>query len=207
MTTTSASRRARSGSAAPAPTGTGAARSPYGRVGTATPAPTSVGVPAPVRARVLAGLIDLAAGTAVSGMIAALVRLVADVGWVAALLLAIVIVLTVREVVLGRTGWSPGGRALGVRLVSERTGRPAGLALFLHADLTFICVVPTLGIGAIVLMHTAAKDPQGRGWHDQLTGVRLIQQRTCRVSQPTADTPRTRAPPAPAGAVRSPTAA
>ncbi|NDR53580.1 RDD family protein [Actinomyces sp. 565] len=189
MTTTSASRRARSGSAAPAPPGTGATRSPYGRVGTATPAPTRAGAPAPVRARVLAGLIDLAAGAAMSGLIAALVRLVAGVGWVAALLLAVVIVLAVRELVLGRTGWSLGGRALGVQLVSERTGRPAGLALFLHADLTFICVVPTLGLGAIVLMRTAAADPQGRGWHDQLTGVRLIQQRTSRAPQPTAATP------------------
>ncbi|WP_136193588.1 RDD family protein [Actinomyces procaprae] len=180
MTATSASRCTSGGpTSLPTPTDGAAAKATYGSVGTVPSAPGAMMVsPAPVRARVIAGLIDLAGGAVVCGMLGALLNRLSGLNWIGALALAILIVLAVREVVLGRTGWSPGGRLMGVQLISERTGLPPGPALLLHADLTFICVVPTLGIGAIVLMRTAATDPQGRGWHDRLTGVKLVQLHT-----------------------------
>ena len=43
-----------------------------------------------------------------------------------------------RELVLALTGWSPGGRLMGVRLVSAATGGAPRTRLFIHADL--LCV-------------------------------------------------------------------
>ncbi|MBE6481623.1 MAG: FHA domain-containing protein [Actinomyces ruminicola] len=193
MTATSASRRTNGGPAAPphASAEKVSAEAPPSSAGTFPPAPVVAG-PAPVRARVLAGLIDLAGGAVLSGMLASLLRLVGGASWMMSLLVAAVIVLAVREVVLGRTGWTPGGRLMGVQLVSDRTGLPPGTGLILHADLTFICVLPTLGLGAIALMHTVAADPQGRGWHDRLTGVRMVHA----PARPPAAAPAS-APPAP----------
>ncbi|WP_180271983.1 RDD family protein [Actinomyces ruminis] len=177
MTATSASHRAKGAPTPPsAQAGSGSAtQTPQTPAG---PLPSAHGAyaifPASVRARVFAGLIDLVAGTLVGAVLAALLRLTWLRGWVAAALLAAVIVLAVREVGVGRTGWSPGGRLMDVRVVDDRTGLPPGVGVLAHADLTFICVVPTLGLGAIVLMHTVAASPQGRGWHDRLTGVRMV---------------------------------
>lgn len=177
MMATSASHRANGvPTPPPAQTGSGSAtRTPQTPAG---PLPSTHGAyaicPASVRARIFAGLIDLVAGTLVGAVLAALLHLTWLHSWVAAALLAAVIVLAVREVGVGHTGWSPGGRLMDVRVVDDRTGLPPGVGVLAHADLTFICVVPTLGVGAIVLMRTVAASPQGRGWHDRLTGVRMV---------------------------------
>ncbi|MDO4901102.1 RDD family protein [Actinomyces sp.] len=166
-------------------TTTPVSRSPnYRSVGTpsAPPDPTdtapmgtpAITVPATARARVYAGLIDLAGGALACLVLAVAGSLLGVRDVSVSLAVALVIVVAVRELVLAATGWTLGGRVAGVRLLSTRTGQPPKSELFLHADLTFICIVPTFGIGAIVLIRTVATDPEGRGWHDRLTGIKAV---------------------------------
>ncbi|WP_146750927.1 MULTISPECIES: RDD family protein [unclassified Actinomyces] len=176
MTATSASHRAEGVPTPPLPDPAQApvTRTPQAPATTLSPPHADAARPAPIRARVLAGLVDLAGGTLAGAVLTTLLHLIGLGSWVIAALLAAVIVLAVREVGLGRTGWSPGGRLMDVRVVNDRNGLPPGVGVLLHADLTFICVAPTLGLGAIALLYTAAADPEGRGWHDRLTGVRMV---------------------------------
>ncbi|WP_103062137.1 RDD family protein [Actinomyces qiguomingii] len=159
---------------------------PTDTVPAGTPAIT---VPATVRARMIAAIIDLIGGVAAGLIIAVLFWAFGGAGWFLAVLSGAAIVLAVRELLLARTGWTLGGKIAGVRLLSARTGRAPGIELFLHADLTFICVVPTLGIGAIVLMRTVARDPRGRGWHDRLTGIEVVSVRPVSEPQPSRPSP------------------
>ena len=46
------------------------------------------------------------------------------------------------------------------------TGGPPMGRLLLHLDLLLITVVPTFGLGVVVLLHSAARDPHGQGYHD-----------------------------------------
>ena len=75
---------------------------------------------------------------------------------------------------LALTGWTPGAGVARIRLVDARTGRPSALGVFLHADLTLVSVVPTLGLGAVALMRSASSDPQGRAWHDHFSGIKVV---------------------------------
>lgn len=112
---------------------------------------------AAVRDRVIAGLIDLVVGGALVAGLGLLLGLAipqAFIAWP----VAVAAVLVPRELVLALTGWSPGGRVMGVRLVDATTGGPPRTRLFIHADL--LCV--TVGLGAIVFMRSASIDPRGQ---------------------------------------------
>ena len=106
--------------------------------------------PAAVRNRVIAGAIDLIGGAALVAGLGVLLSMVipkTPVAW----LVAAAAVVAPRELVLALTGWSPGGRLMGVRLVDAATGEApvlgaSALALALGAALLGVSVsVPALG--------------------------------------------------------------
>ena len=128
---------------------------------------------AAVRDRVIAGLIDLVVGGALVAGLGLLLGLAipqAFIAWP----VAVAAVLVPRELVLALTGWSPGGRVMGVRLVDATTGGPPRTRLLIHADL--LCV--TVGLGAIVFMRSASIDPRGQGWHDRMAGTLAVTMRS-----------------------------
>ena len=141
---------------------------------TSTPSYSRVTAPpAAVRYRVIAGTIDLVGCGALWVGLSLLLTLVIPknfIAWAA----ATVIIVVPRELVLAITGWSPGGRIMGVRLVDATTGGAPTTRLFIHADL--LCV--TLGAGAIVFMRSAAADPRGQGQHDRMAGTMAVDTRS-----------------------------
>ena len=137
------------------------------------PLPRSRLTPAPVGDRVIAGAIDLVVCGLAAAALGLLIGLFMDsavLTWV----IAVLVVAVPREIALAVTGWSPGGRLRGVRLVDVETGGPPLGRLLLHLDLLLITVVPTFGLGMVVLLHSAAKDPHGQGYHDRVAGLRVV---------------------------------
>ena len=141
---------------------------------TSTPSYSRVTAPpAAVRYRVIAGTIDLVGCGALWVGLSLLLTLVIPKNFIAWAAAAVIIVVP-RELVLAITGWSPGGRVMGVRLVDATTGGAPTTRLFIHADL--LCV--TLGAGAIVFMRSAAADPRGQGQHDRMAGTMAVDTRS-----------------------------
>ena len=95
-----------------------------------------------------------------------------------AVVLAVVLVgYLVLALVLGRTGSSPGGAVVGVRVVGTGTGAPIGVGAALVRQLVLgLATLPTFGLGTAVLAWTAAMDPSRRrhGWHDRLVGSEVL---------------------------------
>lgn len=137
------------------------------------PLPRARLTPAPVGDRVIAGAIDLVTCGLVVAALGLLVGMFVD-STVLAWVIAVLVVAVPREIALAITGWSPGGRLRGVRLVDVETGGPPMGRLLLHLDLLLITVVPTFGLGVVVLLHSAARDPHGQGYHDRVAGLRAV---------------------------------
>lgn len=137
------------------------------------PLPRARLTPAPVGDRVIAGAIDLVTCGLVVAALGLLIGMFVD-STVLTWAIAVLVVAVPREIALAVTGWSPGGRLRGVRLVDVETGGPPMGRLLLHLDLLLITVVPTFGLGMVVLLHSAAKDPHGQGYHDRVAGVRAV---------------------------------
>ena len=137
------------------------------------PLPRARLTPAPVGDRVIAGAIDLVTCGLVVAALGLLVGMFVD-STVLAWVIAVLVVAVPREIALAVTGWSPGGRLRGVRLVDVETGGPPMGRLLLHLDLLLITVVPTFGLGVVVLLHSAARDPHGQGYHDRVAGLRAV---------------------------------
>ena len=87
------------------------------------PLPRARLTPAPVGDRVIAGAIDLVACGLVVAALGLLIGLFVD-STVLTWAIAVLIVAVPREIALALTGWSPGGRLRGVRLVDVETGGP-----------------------------------------------------------------------------------
>ena len=130
--------------------------------------------PAPVRARVVAGVIDLAIGSLLVTGMTVLIWQVAGQPVLTSGLIAFAVVVGLRWLAIAATGWSLGGLLLRVRMLGARNQTPSPLGSFLHADLILAVSVTTLGLGTIALMRSAASDPEGRGWHDKLSGMALL---------------------------------
>ena len=142
--------------------------------------------PAPVRARVVAGAIDLLAGSLLFGGLTTLIWQVAGRPAMFSGLIAFGVVVGLRWLAIAATGWSLGGLLLRIRMLGARNQTPSPLGSFLHADLILAVSITTLGLGTIALMRTAAADPEGRGWHDKLSGMALLHtRRTKRPDRPT----------------------
>ena len=133
--------------------------------------------PAPIRARVVAGVIDLAVGSLLTGGLTALIWQVGGRPVLTSGLIAFGVVVALRWLAIAATGWSLGGLLLKVRMLGARNQAPSPLGSFIHADLILAISVTTLGLGTIALMRTAAADPEGRGWHDKLSGMALLRTR------------------------------
>lgn len=145
---------------------------------TSTPSPReAVPPPAAVRDRIIAGVIDLVSGGVLwAGLVLLLTAVLSKdlLVWGA----ATVVIAAPRELVLARTGWSPGGRLMGVRLVDASTGGPPMTRLFVHADLLFFAMISTACLGAIAFMRSSVADPNGQGWHDRMSGMMAVTTRS-----------------------------
>ena len=133
--------------------------------------------PAPVRARVVAGVVDLVIGSLLVGGLTAVIWRVGGRPVLTSGLIAFGLVVGTRWLTIAATGWSLGGRLLRIRMLGARHQTPSPLGSFLHADLILAVSITTLGLGTIALMRTAAADPEGRGWHDKLSGMALLSAR------------------------------
>ena len=133
--------------------------------------------PAPVRARVVAGVIDLVIGSLLVGGLTAVIWRAGGRPVLTSGLIAFGLVVGARWLTIAATGWSLGGRLLRIRMLGARHQTPSPLGSFLHADLILAVSITTLGLGTIALMRTAAADPEGRGWHDKLSGMALLNAR------------------------------
>ncbi|MFC2547496.1 MAG: RDD family protein, partial [Actinomyces oris] len=133
--------------------------------------------PAPVRARVVAGVIDLVIGSLLVGGLTTVIWQVGGRPALTSGLIAFGLVVGARWLAIAATGWSLGGRLLRIRMLGARNQTPSPLGSFLHADLILAVSITTLGLGTIALMRTAAANPEGRGWHDKLSGMALLNAR------------------------------
>ena len=133
--------------------------------------------PAPVRARVVAGVIDLVVGSLLVGGLTTAIWQVSGRPALTSGLIAFGVIVGARWLTIAATGWSLGGRLLRIRMLGARNQAPSPLGSFLHADLILAVSITTLGLGTIALMRTAAADPEGRGWHDKLSGMALLNAR------------------------------
>ena len=168
---------------------TAGARSPEpnaARAGAHTPSAVHRRLPpAPVRARVVAGVIDLVIGSLLVGGLTTVIWQVGGRPALTSGLIAFGLVVGARWLAIAATGWSLGGRLLRIRMLGARNQTPSPLGSFLHADLILAVSITTLGLGTIALMRTAAADPEGRGWHDKLSGMALLSaRRTKRPARP-----------------------
>ena len=175
---------------------TAGARSPEpnaARAGAHTPSAVHRRLPpAPVRARVVAGVIDLVIGSLLVGGLTTVIWQVGGRPALTSGLIAFGLVVGARWLAIAATGWSLGGRLLRIRMLGARNQTPSPLGSFLHADLILAVSITTLGLGTIALMRTAAADPEGRGWHDKLSGMALLHAR--RTNRPGRDNAAASAP-------------
>jgi uncharacterized RDD family membrane protein YckC len=113
----------------------------------------------------------------------------------------------IAEAVGGRT---VGGALLGIRTVSVRTGRPAGLWAVLVRNVVQALGTVVAGIGVYVVAGSGAWDegPEQRGWHDKAAGTLVLRARPVTPAAP-ASTPAVLAPtiPAPVPGAQAPAAA
>ena len=188
------------GGAAAAPRGSETSTAePAGR----TPSPYQL-PPAPLQARIVAGVIDLVIGSLLVGGLTSAIWQVGGRPVLTSGLIAFGVVVGARWLAIATTGWSLGGRLLSIRMLGARNQAPSPLGSFLHADLILAVSISTLGLGGIALMRTAAADPEGRGWHDKLSGMVLLSARRAKRPNrpaPSATQPERRpvAEPAPTG--------
>jgi uncharacterized RDD family membrane protein YckC len=101
---------------------------------------------------------------------------------------------------LGSRGDTPGKRRTGVRVLGQGDARPIGWGRAVGRSLLLAVVgVITSGIGLLVLLALAARDPLRRGWHDLAVGSVVVDTRP-----PTPTPTATSAAPATAAATPSP---
>lgn len=180
------------GSGAPHPAAGAPARivaGPAAPASAATAAPTwSLGADvddavAPVWRRLVALLVDQLLAVLVGGAgLLVVLGAVRDDGSVGALLVPGLLLLLlgagqwIGEAFGGRT---VGGALLGIRTVSVRTGRPAGLWAVLVRSVVQGLGVLVGGIGVYVVAGSGAWDegPEQRGWHDKAAGTLVLRAR------------------------------
>lgn len=130
-------------------------------------------MPAQVDRRLLAGLIDLAAGAALWLVVVLALRQAGTVSTLVMILLALAVAVP-RELVLAVTGASLGGLLTDVRFIDATTAGPPARRLAPHAGLVLVSLVLTLGLGAIPMMRSAARDPLRQTWPDRVAGLRAV---------------------------------
>ena len=144
---------------------------------------------ASVPARLAAGLIDVVLGALAAALLTATFFYGARQPLLISGAIAVACVVLGRGLMLAATGWSPGGRLLGVRFVGAQDRRPSPVGVFLHADITFVVMLLTLGLGGIALMRSVAADAHKRGWHDRRSGIMVVSTRGSRRAEAGAVSP------------------
>ncbi|MGN8247267.1 RDD family protein [Cellulomonas soli] len=176
-------------------------------------APTAV---APVGLRVLAYLVDSVVLGLVVGLgwgIVALLGPQDPTGSAITLLPSVLALLAVvgQLVAEATTGATAGSALLGIRTLSARTGRPAGLLAVLVRALVVGAGALVCFVGQWVVVASGAWDrgPALRGWHDKASGTMVLRARAAGASAPAAPGSSQRhgpgAPPVPRGVTSSPT--
>lgn len=124
---------------------------------------------APLSPRLSAHLVDLAL-TVTLGFVIWVVYF-ADYrrGYNVGLEVAIASVVLGIVVACNAAGWSPGKRAVGIRIVTDDGRRPGLLRGTLRLVLAIGGLIP-LGYGHLA----AARHPDARAWHDRLTGTHAV---------------------------------
>ncbi|MBU5422018.1 RDD family protein [Cellulomonas hominis] len=137
---------------------------------------------APVWRRLLALLVDQALAVVVGGLgVAAVLPALRD-GATGSLLvpgLALLVLGAVQWFAEAFGGRTAGGALLGIRTVSARTGRPAGLWPVLVRSAVQALGVLLGGVGVYVVAASGAWDegPEQRGWHDKVAGTLVLRAR------------------------------
>jgi hypothetical protein len=82
----------------------------------------------------------------------------------------------------GRTGWTVGRRAVGIRTLDVETRRPIGLLRVLVRAAVLAAGVLALGVGLVVVLASPAFDRTGRrrGWQDLAAGDEVLDVRWIR---------------------------
>ncbi|QKD80319.1 RDD family protein [Actinomyces marmotae] len=125
-------------------------------------------LPASPKARLLAVIIDILLGLVIGTIITLLAK--GALGFLITAGVTAVGLLLARFALIATTGWTPGGRIAGVRMVDASNDNPSLVGAFVHTDLILI----TAGLGGLFMLRSAARDPEGMGWHDRLSRMRLI---------------------------------
>lgn len=141
---------------------------------------------ASVPARLAAGFLDVILGALAAALLTATFFYGARQPLLISGAVAVACVVVGRGLMLAATGWSPGGRLLGVRFIGAQDRKPSPVGVFLHADITFVVMLLTLGVGGIVLMRSVAADAHKRGWHDRRSGIMVVSTRGSRAAQANA---------------------
>ncbi len=96
----------------------------------------------------------------------------------------------------GTRGWTVGRRALGLRTVDVRSGRPVGLGRALVRSLVVAAGALACGVGQLVVLLSPLVDPgrRRRGWHDRVAEAVVVDVRGLgavrRLAAPAAAAPR-----------------
>jgi hypothetical protein len=159
---------------AAAPAGSGAS----GRRTSAGPVAVAPGAVAPVGRRVGAFALDLLVALVVGGVVVAATGGLAG-GSATALLPAQIALLLLglgQWVAESFAGATIGGALLGIRTLSARTGRPAGLWRILLRQIVVALGSVACYVGQWVVVASGAWDsgPAQRGWHDKAAGTIVL---------------------------------
>jgi uncharacterized RDD family membrane protein YckC len=154
----------------------------------------AAGVPASMGRRLLAALVDAGLALLVVGAPMALgVRPVLvdpaaapAAGWLAAGWVLLLTLAVTQWMLLARRGWTLGKRALGVVVVSERSGFPPGPgAALLRLGVPVLAnVVPLLGPALVAVSPFFDRTGRRQGWHDKVAGTVVVDGRLPRAAQP-----------------------
>ncbi|WP_366180485.1 RDD family protein [Actinomyces timonensis] len=128
----------------------------------------NLALPASPRARLRAVVVDILLGLVIGAAIIMLTK--GPLGLLLAAGVTTAGILLARFALIATTGWTPGGRIVGVRMVDASNDKPSLVGAFVHTDLILI----TAGVGGLFMLRSAARDPEGMGWHDRLSRMRLI---------------------------------
>lgn len=129
---------------------------------------------APIKARALANLADLFLVAAFTAVVSSTWTFIAGMFSIAATFIAALVGVAIREVMLVRSGTTPGMTLMRIRMIDRFTGGRPGSRAFVHTALTTAIVILTAGIGAILLVRSMLCDPHRTGWNDHVSDVRII---------------------------------
>ena len=158
-------------------------------------APYSAGedsTPATMGRRLSAGLLDLVLVLVLGGAVLVLGLVRGSDALVLVGSAAVLVVSVVQWVAHGRSGWTVGRRAVGIRTLDVESRTPIGLLRVLVRTAVIAAGVLAFGVGLLVVLASPAFDRTGRrrGWQDLAARDEVLDVRAVRV--PVVAPPRVR---------------